>query len=960
MRKFAELLGFARLPNIFLFFFFVLFHLGAGEASANAVTLDCTVGTISDSLVTAASNGATVTDALTVTNASVGTAILLSYTATTGGNKSMQSSLVSGTATGPVPSGPISINGSAATGSQTWTRTSGANPLINITLTKSSGGAADSANWTATCTSPGITTNTTDNSATEGGDTGAFTVVLNTAPSANVTVTIGTSPQCTFASTPALPLTFTTSNWSAAQTVTVTAIDDALDDGNLACSPTVTSTSTDTNYNATGTSPTITAVDNDTAGLTVVESSGTTSVDEAGGAGLTDTFTVVLNAEPTATITVVVASADTTEGTVNTPLTFTTGNWNVAQTVTLTRVDDFIVDGNIGYNITLNPSGDTAYDLLSNSVVSATTTDDDTSGLTVVESGGTTSVDEAGGAGLTDTFTVVLNAEPTATITVVVTSGDTTEGTVNTPLTFTTGNWNVAQTVTLTRVDDFIVDGNIGYNITLNPSGDTAYDLLSNSTVSATTTDDDTSGLTVSTAAVTATEGGATGSFTVVLNSEPAAAVTVTIGTTAQCSFSTLVDFTSANWSTPQTVTVTAIDDALDDGNLACVPTIEAASTDPIYDPLSGTPPTITANDNDGPAGPTDEEIQNAFESQSHNFMVRRNDLITSHEPTLFRLFRRGDEDGELGGGNNGFNVVGDSGNMSGDFKIDARSISRALNAAAIGNAHITPTADLPSRSTFLNAWVEGEFGFFEDNSGQQNQAGDFFIGYAGVDARLNNRVLLGVMSQIDWMEDSTSNSTDSVNGTGWMVGPYLSSEPIDNVFFDLRAMWGRSDNSAIQDVMGSAFEGSFDTERWLMQALLSGKYQSGNIGITPEMSVIYMNEKQDGYSVTDGINTVAVAGQDVELGRLAAGMKFSYMTQMDEFAIEPFIGGRVLWDFVNPGMMNLDGSMSTREDIRGQISAGINFKGKNSILSFESVYDGLGTAGLEALSGKVLYSLQF
>ena len=220
--------------------------------------------------------------------------------------------------------------------------------------------------------------------------------------------------------------------------------------------------------------------------------------------------------------------------------------------------------------------------------------------------------------------------------------------------------------------------------------------------------------------------------------------------------------------------------------------------------------------------------------------------------------------------------------------------------------------------------------------------------------------MLLGVMSQIDWMEDSTQNTNDKVNGTGWMVGPYLSSEPIDNVFFDLRAMWGRSDNSAIQDVLGSTYQGKFDTERWLMQALLSGKYQTGNFGVTPEVSVIYMNEKQNAFSVSDGINTVAVAGQDVALGRFAAGMKLSYSAQFDGFAMEPYIGGRVLWDFVNPGLMNVDGTLSSREDLRGQVSAGVSLKGANTMLSFETVYDGLGTSGLEAISGKVLFNFKF
>ena len=79
-----------------------------------------------------------------------------------------------------------------------------------------------------------------------------------------------------------------------------------------------------------------------------------------------------------------------------------------------------------------------------------TTTDDDVAGFTVVELGGSTEVDESG---TTDTFTVVLDAQPTSDVVIVLTSSDTGEATVNSPLTFTAANWDTAQTVTVTGVD---------------------------------------------------------------------------------------------------------------------------------------------------------------------------------------------------------------------------------------------------------------------------------------------------------------------------------------------------------------------------------------------------------------------------------------------------------------------------------------------------------------------------
>ena len=101
-------------------------------------------------------------------------------------------------------------------------------------------------------------------------------------------------------------------------------------------------------------------------------------------------------------------------------------------------------------------SGDLAYNGVTPRTVSVSNTDNDTEGITVTPTSGLTTT-EAGG---TATFTVVLASEPTANVTVGLSSSDTTEGTVSpASLTFTTANWNTAQTVTVTGVDDASTTG---------------------------------------------------------------------------------------------------------------------------------------------------------------------------------------------------------------------------------------------------------------------------------------------------------------------------------------------------------------------------------------------------------------------------------------------------------------------------------------------------------------------
>ena len=113
--------------------------------------------------------------------------------------------------------------------------------------------------------SPGVTIAPETLEVAEGG-TGAYTVKLNTAPTAPVTVTVGgASGEVTVTGS---PLTFTTSNYGTAQRVTVTAGEDE-DTVNDSATLTHSAASSDTNYGASLTiaSVRVTVTDNDTPSI---------------------------------------------------------------------------------------------------------------------------------------------------------------------------------------------------------------------------------------------------------------------------------------------------------------------------------------------------------------------------------------------------------------------------------------------------------------------------------------------------------------------------------------------------------------------------------------------------------------------------------------------------------------------------------------------------------------------
>jgi large repetitive protein len=428
---------------------------------------------------------------------------------------------------------------------------------------------------------PGVsiveTGGTTD--VSEGGATDTYTVVLNKAPTADVTVAITTDGKTSAA--PAT-LTFTTSNWSTTQTVTVSSADDGIASGPHISTIQHVVSSADSNYNGVGVRNVVANVtDTVMAGVTITESGGSTNVDEAG--ATTDTYTVVLNSKPMSTVTISVSSdGQTTAG--PGALTFTTANWNVAQTVTVTAVDDAVPEGpHTSRIVHAATSSDPVYSGISIRDVTAHVTDNDTAGVTIAESGGST---DAVKGGATDSYTMVLDTQPSASVMVTLATDGKTTLSAGT-LTFTTANWNTAQTVTVTAVDNGLSEGPHNSMITHTLSStDLNYGGFGVRSVIAHITDNYTNGVTITESAgsTDVVKGGATDSYTVVLNTQPSASVTVTLTTDGKTTVNpTTLTFTTANWNTAQTVTVTAVDNGLSEGLHNSTITHSLSSTDPNY-----------------------------------------------------------------------------------------------------------------------------------------------------------------------------------------------------------------------------------------------------------------------------------------------------------------------------------------------------------------------------------------
>ena len=427
------------------------------------------------------------------------------------------------------------------------------------------------------------------------GSTGTFTVKLKVAPSRldcvelgsgqnyscpNVTeaaVSLKSSDTSNVTVSPS-SLTFTASNYGTAQTVTVTAIEDAdFNDERVS----INFSALGVDYSRAASSVAVSVVDRDRG----YEFSTTSlNVTEQGSAG---TFTVALNKRPSGPVTVSVRSGDTGAVRVSpSSLNFTASNYATAQTVTVTAIGDRDSDDE-SVSINLFASGDNYGNAAGTVAVRVT---DDDSPVLDLSSASLRLVEQT-----TGTFTVKLRVAPSQSVTVSLASSDTGGATVSpSSLTFTSLNYDTEQTVTVTAIDDADSDDE-SVDISLSASGGN-YDGVADK-VTVTVVDNEAAALYLSAGSLKLAER-ATGSFTVKLSLPPSEDVTVSL-TSADTSSVTVspssLTFTPSNYAVEQTVAAVAIEDGDSDDERV---NINLSASGGGYDNVTGRV-TVATDDND-------------------------------------------------------------------------------------------------------------------------------------------------------------------------------------------------------------------------------------------------------------------------------------------------------------------------------------------------------------------------
>jgi hypothetical protein len=460
---------------------------------------------------------------------------------------------------------------------------------------------------------PGVTfTGETGLVTTEDGDQVTFSAVLDSAPSADVTINFvsnDTSEGLLFSEqtqqlAQALPMVFTPLNWYVPQSVTVVGVDDDFADGGKIYDILTQTISDDASYS--GTNPPdirITNNDNDEPGIIVIPTSGLIT-DESGASA---TLQVKLSTPPEPNTEVVLTatvqppgSGQPLEGVVTLPqnqLVFNSNNYNQPQSVTVSGLDDCIPDGNKIYtvDISLNSVSTSSPPYASSNLqqsVSVTNLDNDSAispQIIVSKTQLHTSETQT-----SDSLDVCLTAQPSTlvTITMTIPAGSESEGVFSAngsnslDLVFDQTTWSEIRTVTIAGLDDAINDGDQTYQLSIDTvSADPVYAGMVIPAISVTNTDDDTGVVdpgfvvTKSQPVLTTSENETSDSFSLSLARQPSTTVYVEItitdetegrisGNSPNNTIEKTLVFGPDNWNNPQTISIVGIDDSEDDGNI--------------------------------------------------------------------------------------------------------------------------------------------------------------------------------------------------------------------------------------------------------------------------------------------------------------------------------------------------------------------------------------------------------
>lgn len=309
-------------------------------------------------------------------------------------------------------------------------------------------------------------------------------------------------------------------------------------------------------------------------------------------------YSVVLEAPPAAgeTVTITAVSNDTTEGTVSGARSFDLGNWSTPQLFTVTPGSSGDGnDGNVAYSIdhmvaSNLPAG--VYPGVTAGSVNAINNNIDGVATIIVDPSSAIVVSEDGSASSVVTVEAGPDITPAADVDVALTNDNSADVSISAAsVTLTAGN-GYSTTFTIVGVADSVREATESFSITTGAttSTDAAFNGVNPPDVTGSVLDNNVVSVAVTPSAtpLNLMESGPSASIDYVLTAQPTADVSFGLSSSdtseAVVSGSSTLTFTPVNWQTPQTVSISPVDDPDVDGSQAfSIIATTTSSTDPFW-----------------------------------------------------------------------------------------------------------------------------------------------------------------------------------------------------------------------------------------------------------------------------------------------------------------------------------------------------------------------------------------
>jgi hypothetical protein len=252
-----------------------------------------------------------------------------------------------------------------------------------------------------------------------------------------------------------------------------------------------------------------------------------------------------------------------------------------------------------------------------------------------------------------------------------------------------------------------------------------------------------------------------------------------------------------------------------------------------------------------------------------------------------------------------------------------------------------------------LDVWVEGRGAQFtqrlEDDGPSFKAEGHAGALFLGADYLLQPGLMVGALMHLDNYSEDYTRLDRSADSQGVQFGPYASVRLMPDVFLDIRAAWGGSDNA---EMLPDGTRVTFDTDRQLLRGQLSGNRNLYGLQFTPNVALSVI---EDRFIDPERLPEGSVDDAASVIGRLGVGSGVSYRFALDDGSfLQPNAALSTGWNFDHFDKSAMAGA-SFVNDTGAKAEAGLTLGTAEGIsIAAGGAIEGIGQEDYSAWSGRI------